>query len=87
MLLRNLANFDASSGVSLKICHLMCYSDILYFCRKYSISEQKTTEMLCVITLRDDAKFEELTCPFKNDVRNLANFDATLKICTLMGFF
>ena len=39
------------------------------------------------ITLKNDAKFEEeLTCALKNDVRILANFDATLKICTLMGF-
>ena len=49
---------------------------------------KKCTEELCVTTLKNDAKFEEeLTCALKNDVRNLANFDATLKICTLMGFF
>ena len=42
---------------------------------------------LCVITLKNDAKLEEeLICTLKNDLRNLANFDTTLKICTLMGF-
>ena len=36
----------------------------------------KLTEELCVMTMRNDAKFEkELTCPFKNDMRNLTNFD------------
>ena len=40
------------------------------------------------MTLKNDAKFEEeLTCALKNDVRNLANFNATLKVCTLIGFF
>ena len=53
---------------------------------------KKITEELCVITLKNDAKFEEelLTCTFKNDMRNFANFDPTLgclKICPLMGSF
>ena len=53
---------------------------------------KKSTEELCVITLKNDAKFEEelLTCTFKNDMRNFANFDPTLgclKICPLMGSF
>ena len=51
----------------------------------------KFTEELCVMTVKNDAKFEEeLTCRFKTDMRNLANFDSTfksLKICTLMGSF
>ena len=46
---------------------------------------------MSVITLTNDAKFEEeLTCALKNDMRNLMNFDTTLeslKICTLMGSF
>ena len=34
------------------------------------------TEELCVVTLRNDAKFEEeLTCHFKIDMRSLMNFD------------
>ena len=53
--------------------------------------EPKSTEELCVITLKNDAKFEEkLSCALKNDMRNLSNFDPTLKslkTCTLMGSF
>ena len=53
--------------------------------------EPKSTEDLCVITLKNDAKLEEeLTHALKNDMRNLANFDPTLKslkMCTLMGSF
>ena len=72
---------------SLKICTLICY-----FCWKYiMLAPKNSTEELCVITLKNDVKFEEkLTCALKNDMRNLANFDPTfesLKICTLMGSF
>ena len=36
----------------------------------------KFTEDLCVMTMKNDAKFEEeLTCQFKIDMRNLTNFD------------
>ena len=36
----------------------------------------KLTEELCVMTMKNDAKFEEeLTCQFKIDLRNLTNFD------------
>ena len=36
----------------------------------------KFTEELCVMTMKNDAKFEEeLTCHFKIDMRNLTNFD------------
>ena len=36
----------------------------------------KFTEELCVITMKNDAKFEEeLTCHFKIVMRNLTNFD------------
>ena len=36
----------------------------------------KFTEELCVVTVKNDAKFEEeLTCRFKIDMRNLTNFD------------
>ena len=50
------------------------------------------TEELCVITMKNDAKFEEeLACRFKINMRKLTNFDpSTLKIsqiCTLMGSF
>ena len=36
----------------------------------------KFTGELCVMTMKNDAKFEEeLTCHFKIDMRNLTNFD------------
>ena len=36
----------------------------------------KSTEELSVMTMKNDAKFEEeLTCHFKVDMRNLMNFD------------
>ena len=36
----------------------------------------KFTEELCVMTMKNGAKFEEeLTCRFKIDIRNLTNFD------------
>ena len=38
----------------------------------------KFTEELCVMTMKNDAKFEEeLTCHFKTDLRNLMNFDSS----------
>ena len=38
--------------------------------------ELKSTGELCVMTMKNDAKFEEeLTCHFKIDKRNLTNFD------------
>ena len=36
----------------------------------------KFTKELSVMTMKNDAKFEEeLTCDFKIDMRNLTNFD------------
>ena len=36
----------------------------------------KFTEEFCVMTMKNDTKFEEeLTCQFKIDRRNLTNFD------------
>ena len=38
----------------------------------------KSTEQLCLTTLKSDAKFEEkLTLGSKNDMRNLVNFNAS----------
>ena len=38
----------------------------------------KFTEELCVMTMKNNAKFEEeLTFYFKTDMRNLPNFDST----------
>ena len=40
----------------------------------------KFTEELCVMTMKNDAKFEEeLTCRFKIDMENLTNFDPSTK--------
>ena len=36
----------------------------------------KFTEEICVMTMKNDAKFEEkLTCRFKIDMRSLTNFN------------
>ena len=53
---------------------------------------EKSIEELFLIALNIDAKFEgKMTCAFKNDMRNLANFHqsmfGSLKIGTLMGSF
>ena len=38
--------------------------------------ELKVYRGVCVMTMKNDAKFEEeSTCPFKIDMRNLTNFD------------
>ena len=38
----------------------------------------KFTEELCVMRMKNDAKFEEeLTCKFKNDMRNLMNCESS----------
>ena len=40
----------------------------------------KFTEVLCVMTMKNDDKFEEeLTCRFKIDMKNLTNFDLSTK--------
>ena len=37
----------------------------------------KFTEEVCLMTMKNDAKFEEeLTCHLKIDLRNLTNFDS-----------
>ena len=41
----------------------------------------KLTEELCVITIKNDAKFgEELTCRFKTDMTNLTNIDLSTRM-------
>ena len=38
----------------------------------------KYTEEFCVMTMKNNAKFEEeLNCHFKIDMRNLTNFDSS----------
>ena len=40
----------------------------------------KLTGEVCVMTTKNDAKFEEeLTCQFKIDMRNLTNFDPSTR--------
>ena len=40
----------------------------------------KFTEKLCVMTIKNDAQFEEeLTCRFKIDMRNLSDFDPSTR--------
>ena len=40
----------------------------------------KFTEELCVMTMKNNAKFEEeLTFHFKTDMRNLTNFDSSTR--------
>ena len=51
----------------------------------------KFTEELCVMTMKNDTKFEEeLTCRFKIDMENVTNFDPStpsLKNLYFNGFF
>ena len=40
----------------------------------------KFTGELCVMTMKNNTKFEEeLTCQFKMDIRNLTNFDLSTR--------
>ena len=58
----------------LKVSKLGLWWDLLIQTRKYMRS--KLTEKLCVMTMKNDWKFEEeLTCRFKVDLGNLMNFD------------
>ena len=51
------------------------------FVKSRKIMTLKFTEELCVMAMKNNAKFEEeLTFPFRTDMRNLTNFDwSTLK--------
>ena len=62
------------SPEQLEVSKLAYWWDPLIQIRK-SVS-LKSTEKLCVMTMKNVAKFkEELTCHFKIDTRNLMNFD------------
>ena len=71
---------------SLKICTLMGF-----FCPKHIKFQIEKYKRVMSDALKRDAKFEEkLTLGFKNDMRNLTNFDSSLeslKICTIIGSF
>ena len=44
-------------------------------------------EKLCVITMKNDAKFEEeLTCALKSHMKNFGNFDSVLKSLKMLHF-
>ena len=46
------------------------------FYPKYKMYELKIYRGVCVMTMKNDAKFEEeSTCQFKIDMRNLTSFD------------
>ena len=58
----------------------------------YNVWAKKSIGEFCLMALNIDATFEgKLTCAFKNDMRNLANFHQSmfrsLNIGTLMGYF
>ena len=47
----------------------------------------KFAEELCVMTMKNDTKIEEeLTCRFKTDMRNLANFDRSTQSLKILCF-
>ena len=67
----NLANFHQSMFRSLKIGSLRGP-----FIQSRKCMSLKFTEEFCVMTMKNDAKFEEeLMCQFKIDIRNLTNLD------------
>ena len=66
--IRNLTNFDSSTWKSKKIA--------LYLApltKEYNVWAKKSTEELCLMTLKIDAKFKGKVTAFKNGMRNLAN--------------
>ena len=47
----------------------------------------KSTDELCVMTMKNDEKFEEeLICGFKIDMRNLTNFDPSAQKSEKVSF-
>ena len=67
--MRNMANFHQSTWKSQNYD----FDEFFYPNRKHMTL--KSTEALCVMTMKNDAKFEqELTCHFKIDIRNLNEF-------------
>ena len=69
----------------LKVSKLRFWWDPLIQSRK--IMSLKSTEEICVMTMKNDAKFEEkLTCCLENDMRNLANFHQSTQKCQNWNF-
>ena len=66
--------FGTFSPEHLKVSELGLWWDPFVQSRK--CMSLKFTEELCVMTMKNDAKFEEeLTCHFKIDMGSLMNFD------------
>ena len=66
--------YDVFSPEHSKVSKLGLWWDPLIQSRK--CTSLKYTGGLCVMTMKNDAKFEEdLTCQFKIDMRNLIKFD------------
>ena len=83
--MRNWVNFQYSAQKSEKL-----YINGFFLSKGLCFSK-KTSEGLCVMTLKGNAKFKEkATCDLKNHIRHLVNFvraDKSLKICTLIRSF
>ena len=83
----SLTNFDPSIE-NLKSLHF----NGLLLNKVCNVWAKKSVGEFCLMALNIDATFEgKLTCAFKNDLMNLANFPQSmfesLKIGTLMGSF
>ena len=71
-----LEKFGRFSPEHLKVSKLGLWWDLFVQSRKGMTL--KFAEELCVMTMKNNAKFEEeLTCHFKTDMRNLTNFDSS----------
>ena len=67
--MRNLTNFDPNTPKYQKFALSWAPFD------KSICLSQKRTEELCLMPLKYNAKFKrKLTCAYKNDMKNLANF-------------
>ena len=75
---KGLAKFGKFSPEHLKVSKLGPWWDPFVQSRKGMT--WKFAEELCVMTMKNNAKFEEeLTCHFKTDMRNLTNFDSSTR--------
>ena len=72
--IRNFANFQRTHEI------LKIGTFIGSFYRKQKNATLKLKGEICVVTMKNDAKFEiELTCHFKIDIRDLINLDPGTK--------
>ena len=79
------AKFGKFSAEHLKVSKLELWSDP--FVQSKKGMNFKFTEELCVMTMKNNAKFEEeLTFHFKTDSRNLTNFDSSTQKSKKMHF-